>query len=103
MSDSKWIPVSERTPDLTSEETLWGARLSAPVIALFPSDWEVPPGMNIQAAYFGRYEDGEGGEWFTATDAQGGLDRCSSHGGASPTHWMPLPPTPTTTPTPSPQ
>ncbi len=89
-----WIPCSERLPEPGLLETSWGGILSAAVLGLFPDEadgvWQ--PGLNICICYCVRFDNGLI-EWYTPID-YGGFDRCSSHGGKNPTHWMALPEAP---------
>ncbi len=94
-----WISVAKRLPERTPTETFYGGNISDAVLGLFPDDSDQAPGLNIRpcfCVYFDEYgERGEENhiEWYISI-GQGGFDRCSSHGGKNPTHWMPLPEAP---------
>ncbi len=88
----RWINCSEQLPKPGSIGTFYGGQSTGPVIALFPDDkhGDCMPGLNIRVCLYAHYDDADG-EWFDYIDGTGGLDRCTSHGGDAPTHWMPLP------------
>lgn len=90
---SPWISVRERLPEVGGSATFMGGLPSAAVLCLFPDSTEHPPGLGIQPCYYVEYDEGRG-DWFYPIDSRGGLDRCGSHGGDLPTHWMPLPKAP---------
>ena len=89
-----WIACSEWLPESGPIETFSGGYCSPAVLGLFPDDdCDMPPGLCISPCYYVRWDDH--GEWMVPSDSRGGLERCLSHGGKAPTHWMPLPKAPT--------
>jgi hypothetical protein len=89
-----WIACSDRLPEMIEDaSTMWGGvRRSADCIVLYaddPKHWD-DDGPHISSAFLLEY-DGGTLEWVYRIDRTGGLERCSSHGGPVPTHWMPMP------------
>jgi hypothetical protein len=91
-----WIKCADRLPDISEDaESLWGGSgRSADCIVMYaddPKHWDAP-GPHVHSAFLLDYSDGGDPhfEWMYHTDRTGGLERCSSHGGPVPTHWMPL-------------
>lgn len=78
---------TERLPNHIGPDTFYGGKSSAIVIGLwthgkFP---EVRQVLHIDYGECSVPEDG----WMDV-DESGACDRCTSHGGHAPTHWMPL-------------
>ncbi len=74
---------------------MWGGSArSDSVLILYPDGhhWD-DDGPHISVAFVLDYSDDERAhfEWCYPIDRTGGVERCSSHGGPVPSHWMPLP------------
>ncbi len=92
-----WIKCSDRLPETSlALETMGGGRgCSADCIVMYaddPKHWD-DCGPHVGSAFLLDYSDNGDPhfEWMYHIDRTGGLERCSSHGGPVPTHWMPLP------------
>jgi hypothetical protein len=92
-----WIKCVEELPEHTGPTTFYGGIPSAVVIGLWTNGEQPQVRQCLHIDYReANYnsDDCDPDDGWMDVDEDGSCDRCTSHGGHAPTHWMPMPPIP---------